>query len=190
MARRQRGPFLADAAGPQVMLLFANGLENGRGRQKRDLVLATATAEENADTELVHRNYSNGAVSTQQSAVSRPRSSGGDVQVSSTAGPHTRRENQEHVGLTSSLIAAGLAVLAGLLHEISQLALALFLSQLFHGSRNHRVGAEDPLVSLERAFHPGGVLGDGVVFFVWMFDEEYHVTEEHLIQKVGSVAIA
>src|SRR5260370_38599188 len=127
MGRRQPASLFGDADRHHVILFFVDGLENGRGRQKRDLVLATATAEENADTELVHRNYSNGAVSTQQSAVSRPSSSGGDVQVSSKAGAHTRRENQEHVGLNSSLIAAGLAVLAELLHEISQLSLPLFL---------------------------------------------------------------
>src|SRR5262244_1587625 len=70
--------------------------------------------------------------------------------------------------LESGLIAAGLAFFARLLNEISQLSLALLLQQLFHGSRNYRISAQDALVGSQGAFHAGRVLGDAVVLLVGM----------------------
>src|SRR5215469_9947847 len=92
--------------------------------------------------------------------------------------------------LKPSLIAVGLAFFARLLNEIGQLPRALLLQQLFHGSRNDWVGAQDALVGSQSAFHAGRVLGDAVVLFVGMLDEKHDIAEQHLIHELGSVAVA
>src|SRR5215472_6950519 len=92
--------------------------------------------------------------------------------------------------LKPSLIAAGLAFFARLLNEIGQLPRALLLQQLFHGSRNDWVGAQDALVGSQSAFHAGCVLGDAVVLFVGVLDEKHDIAEQHLIHELRSVAVA